>query len=48
VETDVSEIPPTDNFPKTPMVDPAPDSDDERNWLREASAGELVAFSKLC
>jgi RNA polymerase sigma-70 factor (ECF subfamily) len=29
------------------MVDPAPDSEDERNWLRQASAGELAAFSKL-
>lgn len=29
------------------MADPAPDSEDERNWLREAKAGELAAFSKL-
>ncbi len=29
------------------MVDPLPDSEDERNWLREASEGDLAAFSKL-
>jgi RNA polymerase sigma-70 factor, ECF subfamily len=43
----VSKRPLSDNLRGTIMGEPTTDSDDERNWLRQAREGDLAAFSKL-
>lgn len=43
----VSESPFTPNVCETHMGEPAPDSEDERILLGQASAGDFAAFSKL-